>query len=438
MEFIGGQQQAEFVDKIRDANRERLLAAPIDVGKHKAAALVCDFFGEIVAPPFEFDLNERGFTQLTTVLCRAEAQRDAAWTRVGLEQAGHYHDTLLVRLQNEGLDVALLNPAQVKENRSQNLLRSIKTDARDLAAMAELIIRGKGRTAPVEDGPMARQAVLVAHRRRKVRARSALKNQILSTLDLVFPGLDGCFTDMLDTKLGNLLICEAITPERVMRLGSKRLRTFAGNRGVMVKQAKADQIVEAARIAFKLPATRADALLEVISADAKLLEALESTIETTEANLAEVLPRTAAAVLTSMPHVNVVRASNYGAAVGDHSRFTSAAQVYRLSGLVPKLYESAGRRRPGTAISREGKVELREAILDLGRALRLGHPDFKAYALQLKERGKHNGVIMCALGNRANRIAFRMMCDQTSFDGALWPRVSGRIPHGRLASTRPK
>ena len=215
MSFIGGGQQEEFVDKIRDAKRERLLAAPIDVGKHKAAALVCDFFGEIVIPPFEFALNEQGFIEFRTALARAEAQRDAAWVRVGIEQAGHYHDTLLARLQNEGLDIAVLNPAQVKENRSQNLLRSVKTDTHDLCAMAELIIRGKGRTPSVEDGPLARQTVLVAHRRRKVKARSALKNQMLATLDLVFPGLDGCFTDTFNTKLGSLLISEAMTPKRV-------------------------------------------------------------------------------------------------------------------------------------------------------------------------------------------------------------------------------
>lgn len=438
MRFIGGTQQEEFVARIRDAARDRLLAAPIDVGKHTAVALVCDFWGEIVVPEFEFDLNEAGFKAFRTELARAESRRDAALVRVGLEQAGHYHDTLLARLQTEGLDVSVLNPAQVKENRSQDLLRSLKSDLRDLGAMAELITRGKGRAPSIEDGPLARQGVLVAHRRRKVKARSALKNQILATFDLVFPGLDGCFTDTFNTKLGRLLIGEVITPKRILGMGSARLRDFASRRGVMVSRPKATQIFEAARLAFRLPATRADALTEVLSSDVALLEQLESTIADTEASLAEVLVETPAGVLTSLPHVGVVRASNYGAAVGDPARFLSAAQVYRMSGLVPRLYESAGRRRRGTSISREGKVELREAILDLGKAMRHGHPDFKRYAAELKQRGKPGGVIMCALGNRANRLAFAMMRDQRRFDAGMWPRRGGRIPHGRFASTRPK
>lgn len=73
------------MDRIRNADKERLLAAPIDVGKHKAAALVCDFWGEIVVGPFEFALNEPGFEQLRSTIARAEASRDAAAVRVGLE-----------------------------------------------------------------------------------------------------------------------------------------------------------------------------------------------------------------------------------------------------------------------------------------------------------------------------------------------------------------
>jgi transposase len=161
---------------------------------------------------------------------------------------------------------------------------------------------------------------------------------------------------------------------------------------------------------------------------------LDSTIAAADDCLAEVLGDTPAGVLTSIPHIGVVRASNYGGAVGNIDRFSSSAQVYRLSGLVPKLYESAGKRRGGLAISRAGKVELREAILELGKGLRLGHPDFGAYARQMKDRGKPGGVILCALGHRANRLAFAMMRDQVGFDPEMWPtRDADGTPSRRKA-----
>ena len=75
---------------------------------------------------------------------RAEASRSAEIVRVGVESAGHYHRTLVARLRAGGFEVVELNPAAVKEARSQQLLRRLKSDARDIGAMAEMMIRGGG------------------------------------------------------------------------------------------------------------------------------------------------------------------------------------------------------------------------------------------------------------------------------------------------------
>lgn len=420
MGYIGGGLRERFVERVRGLDPGQLLAVPIDVGKHQAAALVCDFWGEIVTPPFTFTLNEVGVRSFTAAVARAEAAREAGWVRAGLEQAGHYHRTLLARLRAAGVEVVLLNPAQVKENRSQSLLRSLKSDATDLGAMAELLIRGKGRPAHEQDGAVAAQTALAAHRSRKVKARTTLKNQVHSSLDLVFPGLSGCFRDILGTKLGRLLLDEGLDPARVRRLGPERLRAFCFRRGVMVRRAKTEQVVQAAKVALTLPAEVARVHARVLAEDVELLGRLDWTIEETEHALAEVLPSTPAGILTTIPRVAVVRASDYGAALGDPGRFRTAAQVYRMAGLSPKLYESAGRRRGKARISREGKVELREAILELGKALRQGHPDFARYARQLESRGKEPGVVACALGHRANRLAFAMIRNQEPFDPSLW------------------
>jgi hypothetical protein len=96
--------------------------------------------------------------------------------------------------------VVELNPGAVKEARSQQLLRRLKSDERDLGAMAELMIRGAGRLPQIRDDAMAAQSAWVAHRRRKVAAHVALSNQVQGHLDLVFPGLGACFDGILHTK----------------------------------------------------------------------------------------------------------------------------------------------------------------------------------------------------------------------------------------------
>ena len=108
----------------------------------------------------------------------------------------------------------------------------------------------------------------------------------------------------------------------------------------------------------------------------------------------------------------MVRAGNYGGALGDPARFDHHRQIYRTAGLNPIQYESAGKRRD-SVISREGSVELRRALIDLGLGLWLNDPAAKVYGAQLRARGKKGLVIACAMANRANRIAFALVRDQS-------------------------
>jgi len=198
------------------------------------------------------------------------------------------------------------------------------------------------------------------------------------------------------------------------------MRALLRHRGMRTRTTTIERVVEAARDALVLPEPRAQLYGRVLADDVDLLEQLDRQIARCESQLAALLPDTPAGILTTFPHVSGVRASNYGAALGDPGRFRTAAQVYRASGLVPKLYESGGRRRAGTHISREGSVDLRQAILELGIALRNGHPPTRRYARKLEARGKPGGVVNCALGRRGNRIAFAMVREQAPFDPSRW------------------
>ena len=379
MAHVGGQLQAQFMARVRGCDPARCLVVPVDVGKSMAMALVADHYGEIVVAPFEFGLTETGFASLAAAVARAEAVRGPEIVRVGVGSAGHYHRTLVARLRAGGFEVVELNPAAVKEARSQQLLRRLKSDARDLGAMAELMVRGAGRAPAVKTDALAAQAAWAAHRRRKVAARAALANQVIGQLDLVFPGLDGCFSDVLGAKAGRVIVSEICDPDRALRQGVAGLRRFVGRRGVALSTPKAAEVIEAARVALRLPAPERAVLGRVLAADLSLLSKLEAEVAAAEVALGEVLADTPAGVLTSLPGIGVVRASNYGAGIGDPTRFANAAGAYRAAGLVPTSYEPARRARPGQHISREGSVELRQAIIELGRGLSQHEPNFVAY-----------------------------------------------------------
>jgi len=183
---------------------------------------------------------------------------------------------------------------------------------------------------------------------------------------------------------------------------------------------KAAQVVAAARDALRLDEAEHVAASAVLAVDVVLLETIQTEVEHAEGTLGAMLDQTPAGVLTTLPGIGVVRASNYGAALGDPHRFVNAAAAYRFSGLVPTDYESAGRRRSGQHISREGSVELREAIIELGRGLAGHEPDFGAYKKKKLAEGKKPSVAAVAVGRRAHRLCFAMMRDQTRYHPARW------------------
>jgi transposase len=219
------------------------------------------------------------------------------------------------------------------------------------------------------------------------------------------------------TKIGRLVAAEFADPARLAALGVSRLIRFAAVRDLQVRRPVAERLVAAARDA--LPTRDAVVARRVLAADLDLLADLDAQVESAQSEMAALLPRSPFATLTSVPGWGVVRASNYAAALGDPNRWPGPRQIYRASGLSPMQYESAGKRRDGS-ISREGSVSLRRALIDLGVGLWLTEPAAKTYALALKARGKHGGIIACALAHRATRIAHAMVRDHIGYDPTRW------------------
>lgn len=255
------------------------------------------------------------------------------------------------------------------------------------------------------------------HRSRRVETRTATKNQLLGQLDRSFPGLTLALPDVLGTKVGRLVAEHFADPRRLASLGETRFLRFAATRGLTVQKKLAARVLAAARDA--LPCPDAAVARQVLATDLALLAQLDDQIAQAESAMAALLPVSPFAPLISVPGWGTVRAGNYAAAVGNPHRWPGHRQLYRASGLSPMQYESAGKRRDGS-ISREGSVELRRALIDLGIGLWLNDPAAKAYGVGLRARGKKGGVIACAMAHRANRIAFALVRDQTTYDPSRW------------------
>ena len=390
----------------------------IDVGKTEFAFSVTDAERRLLLKP------RTGCLMTGSSLAQVVAEVDrvlpaGAWVKVGIEAAGHYHQPLLNAAWPGGWEVLELNPGHVTEQRRVLGKRTIKTDVIDLQAMTELLLAGRGQ--PVQGRPLVLGELTAwsAHRTGRVAIRTATKNQLLGHLDRAFPGLTLALPDVLGTKVGRLVATEFADPARLIALGSTRFIRFGATRGLQIRKPVAERLVQAARDA--LPTADAAVARAVLAADLALLADLDEQVEQATEQLARLLPSSPFAPLVTVPGWGVVRAGNYGGALGDPARFDNPRQIYRTAGLNPIQYESAGKRRD-SVISREGSVELRRALIDLGVGLWLSDPAAKAYGSQLRGRGKKGLVIACAMAHRANKIAFALVRDQSAYDATRWTR----------------
>jgi transposase len=394
----------------------------VDVGKSSAVLLVTDAVRHRLLGPVGFAMTRSSLSEVVDRVCGVLPAVGVS-VKVGVEAAGHYHQPLMVAsVWPVGWELLELNPAHVTEQRRVQGRRRVKTDAIDLEAITELLLAGRGLPVSGRDVVIGELVAWFAHRARRIQARTATKNQLLGQLDRSFPGLTLALPDVLGCKVGRLVAAEFADPARLASLGVTRFVRFAGARGLQVRRPLAERLVAAARDA--LPTVDAAVARQVLVADLALLADLDAQVAAAESELARLLPVGPFQPLTTVPGWGVVRASGYGAGVGDPARWPGPGQVYRAAGLSPMQYESAGKRRDGS-ISREGSVELRRALIDLGIGLWQCDPAAKAYAAGLKARGKRGGIIACALAHRANRIAFALVRDQTAYDPARWTRPTG-------------
>src|SRR5262249_7826734 len=149
--------------------------------------------------------------------------------------------------------VVELNPYQVKIARTRLGLARIKTDLRDCMAMVELLVRGQGWPVHREDGAVAEQAALVAHRRRKQAAAQALGNQIHALADIAFPGLTSCFRPGLEAKTLRMLLATLADPSRAAAMSPDEMVRHAADHHVRMVRPKAAQVIAVAAQAVCVP-----------------------------------------------------------------------------------------------------------------------------------------------------------------------------------------
>lgn len=164
------------------------------------------------------------------------------------------------------------------------------------------------------------------------------------------------------------------------------------------------------------------ALAQTLAPLKRLIEALTTEIAAVDARLRTLTGADPIVQrLQSVPGVGPIVAITFRATLDDIRRFAHAGQVSARLGLVPREDSSAERRHRGH-ITKAGPRELRSLLVQAGwacaRSRRVpGSTALRAWAERLaRRRGKRIAIV--ALARRLSRILYAVWRDGTTFDGA--------------------
>lgn len=326
----------------------------IDLHMRRSRVRVLDETGQILRDTGVVTDAERlvqAFAGMGPVRIVVESSTESEWVAEALEAAGH--------------EVVVVDPNFAPMY--GELRRKVKTDTRDVAALAEANRRGWYRAAyRVSAAQRARRQTLRV-RRQLVQTRTSLISLVRSLVRQagrrIGTGSSAAFLDRVD---------RAALPSALRETLAPLLRTLT------------------------------EVTTEITQLDAQLAA---------DAQADPIVRR-----LQTVPGVGPVVAMSFRAFVDDVGRFRSAAQVSAALGLVPREDSSAERRHRGH-ITKAGPSELRSLMIQAAwvcwRSSR--HGPLRAWADRVAaRRGKRIAAV--ALARRLSRILFAVWRDGTDFD----------------------
>ena len=328
----------------------------IDLHLRYSQIRILDEAGAVVCDRRVVTSRERltqAFTDHGPMRILLETGTESEWVAQALESAGHE------------VIVADPNYAPMYGERT----RRIKTDRRDVAALAEANRRGWYRAT-----------------HRVSAAQRALRQQLRSRRLLV------------QMRSGTIALIRSLLRQSGYRLASGSSERVPRRLAQLVLPADL-----AATIA-PLRRTVSTVTTEIAAMDARLQ---------TQAEADPIVRR-----LQSVPGVGPVVALTFRAFVDDVARFASAGQVSAAIGLVPHEDSSAERRHRGH-ITKAGPRELRSLLVQAAWVCwrSKASASLRAWVERLAgRRGKRIAVV--ALARRLSRILFALWRDQSVFDAA--------------------
>ncbi|EME65055.1 transposase [Rhodococcus ruber BKS 20-38] len=286
-----------------------------------------------------------------------------------------------------------------------------KSDAKDAAIIADQArMRRDLHPVRVGDETAVDLRLLTAHRTDLVCDRTRAINRLRALLLEYFPALERAF-DYSTCKAALVLLTGYQTPDRIRRVGARRLEEWLQKNRVRTASRVAHTAVEAARAQHtRVPGQQVAA--EMVARLAKEVIALDTQIGETETQIeARFRGHRHAPIILSMPRFGSILGAEFLAATGgDMTLFDSADRLAGVAGLAPVPRDSGRVRGNLHRPRRYDRRLLRACYLSAMVSIR-SCPESRAYYDRKRTEGKRHTQAVLALARRRLNVLWAMLRD---------------------------
>ena len=380
----------------------------IDIAKqnHVASAMSADC--EIIFEPFGFTNDNSGFQKLLDNLSSLNKEE----MLIGMESTAHYAENLTCFLFSRGFNICIINPIQTAALRKTNI-RKTKNDRVDTYLIIKALIMNQYRLFSQRDLQSLKLKNLCRFRQKLMKARTKVKIQLVTYVDLLFPELQYFFKSGIHIKSCYALLKECSNPDRIANMHLTRLTNllYKTSRGHFNKQS-AIALKELARNSV---GTKNDTLSLQITQSIIQIELFTEQLDEVENTINDIMD-SMNSVIKTIPGIGNLNGGMIIGEIGDIHRFESPCKLLAYAGLDPSVYQSGKFNASHTRMSKRGSKLLRYALINAAWQLTLNNKTFKDYYdLKISQgRGHYN-----ALGHVAHklvRVIHKIMIDNVEFN----------------------
>ena len=391
----------------------KMNAVGIDVSKGKSTVAILSPQGIVVASPYDVPHTGSSLKELAATIKKLRGE-----TRVVMEATGNYYEPIARFLHEQGIFVSVVNPMLISDF-GGNTLRRPKTDKKDAVKLALYALTYWLDLKQYEPQEDLRKSLKMLNRQYQfaVKQQTMLNNNLISQLDLTFPGINKLFTSHAKEQDGHLKWLDFVLefPHRdcIAKLTpsafKKKYHRWCEKSGYHYRSSKAEEIHVFARETVSA-VTASDAIVLIIKQAASMLNAaLENAaaLHHEMKCIAEMLPEYE--TVMDMFGVGNKTGPQLMAEIGDTRRFHSRRVITAYFGYDSEKRDSGQKVSKSNPITKKGSSPLQRTLFTIMVTLIQNQPaDNPVYQFLDKKRseGKHYYCYMTAAANKFLRIYY--------------------------------